>query len=188
MNNIHPLLEDWLILIDKHIERRPLMEVRDVYKLLYQGIRGPEHLITSKSAFSKRLEAEYKELTANWDDPVLEAIHPQGILLRINLKPFKAAELDLTQLLEVCLQTARRKWGTPEELRSLWESLCNSYSQHKFGVFSAREMDEFTAWLASHDYPAVHHSQAYRQAYQPAYRLVAADLVAQWIHTSKRQE
>jgi hypothetical protein len=180
MNRIHPLLDDWLILIEKHITQRPLMKPSDVYKLLYQGILGPEHLIASESAFAKRLQAEFETLPDDLEEPLFENLHPHKTLLRINLKPYKTAAYDFAQLLDACLQTARRKWGTPEELRSLWESLCNSYNQHKFAVFSTNEMDEFTAWLASHDYPAVHHSTAYRQAYQPAYRLVASDLAAHW--------
>jgi hypothetical protein len=32
-------------LIDEYLARHPAMEPRDVYKLLYQGVLGPEHLI-----------------------------------------------------------------------------------------------------------------------------------------------
>jgi hypothetical protein len=180
MNHTQPLLDDWLILLEKHFNQRPLMKVRDVYKLLYQGILGPEHLIVSESAFAERLVAEYEGLTADYDDPLLEAIHPNKTLLRINLKPFKAAEYDLTRLLDACVQTAQRSWGNADKLRLVWEAFADSYDRLKVVVISANEMEEFTTWLASHDYPPVHHSPAYRLAYQPAYRLVAADLALQW--------
>jgi hypothetical protein len=35
------------------------MEPGDVYKLLYQGVRGPEHIIGSEAAFRERLLAEF---------------------------------------------------------------------------------------------------------------------------------
>jgi hypothetical protein len=171
-----PHLDDWIILLDKHINRRPLIKPGDIYKLLYQGILGPEHLVDSPSAFAKRLLGEFKALSPNLDDPFLEAIHPYKTLLRINLRPFKAAGLELDSLMDACLQTAARSWGAPEQLRSLWESVVSIYRQRLMAAFTPEEMDDFAVWLASHDYPAVHHTQAYRQAYQPAYRLVAADL------------
>lgn len=43
-------------LIKEHLARRPAMEPRDVYKLLYQGTRGPEHIIASPKAFTERKE------------------------------------------------------------------------------------------------------------------------------------
>lgn len=188
MKHIHPKLEDWLILIKNHINKRPLIKPSDVYKLIYQGILGPEHLISSESIYAEHLKAEYEGLTANGDDPLLEIIHPHATLVRVNLKPFKAAELDLNMLLDASFQTAKRKWGSITELRSLWETLVYNYHREKRAAFTQDEMFEFTSWLVSRDYPAVHHSQAYRQAYQPAYRLVAADLASQWFHTSEQQE
>jgi hypothetical protein len=32
-----------MALVKEHLARRPAMEPRDIYKLLYQGMRGPEH-------------------------------------------------------------------------------------------------------------------------------------------------
>ncbi len=37
----------WMDLIASHILRYPAMTARDVYKLLYQGILGPEHSMPS---------------------------------------------------------------------------------------------------------------------------------------------
>ena len=45
-------------LIDEHLTRRPLMAPADVYKLLYQGVLGPEHLVTSPGDFAARLEEQ----------------------------------------------------------------------------------------------------------------------------------
>jgi hypothetical protein len=34
-----------------------------------------------------------------------------------------------------------------------------------------------TSWLTANHYPPIHHSQAYVDAYKPAYRLVATQLI-----------
>lgn len=49
-------------LIDQHLGWYPSMEPREVYKLLYQGVRGPEHIIGSEAAFREGLLAEFAPL------------------------------------------------------------------------------------------------------------------------------
>ena len=44
--------------ISQHLAQRPAMQAQDVYKLLYQGVHGPEHLIASAESFLARLQAE----------------------------------------------------------------------------------------------------------------------------------
>lgn len=177
-NRPDPTLDDWIILIEKHIAQRPQMQVRDIYKLLCQGLLGPEHLIASPTAFAERLRAELEGLSPDQGDPLYEAIRPNRTLLRINLKPFKAAWLDFDALLDACLRTAEITWGDPADLRHLWKSFVSAYHQRPFAAPTPAELDDFTEFLATQDYPAVHHSQIYRQAYGPAYRLVAADYTA----------
>lgn len=179
MNRSDLPLEDWIILIQEHIAQRPQMQARDIYKLLYQGLLGPEHMIVSPTAFAERLRAELESLSPEQGDPLYEAIRPGQTLLRINLKPFKNAGLDFGALLDACLRTAEITWGEPSDLRHLWESFVSSYHQRSFAAPKPAELDNFTAILTGHEYPAVHHSQIYRQAYGPAYRLVAADFTVQ---------
>lgn len=171
-------LDDWIILVKKVIARRPQMQARDIYKLLYQGMLGPEHLIASPTVFAERLRAELDGLSNDQGDPLFEAIRPDQTLLRINLKPFKDARLDLEALLDACLQTAEITRGNPAELRHLWESFISAYHQRPFAAPTITELNDFTAFLAAHNYPAVHHSQVYRENYAPAYRLVRADFTS----------
>jgi len=48
-----------------------------------------------------------------------------------------------------------------------------------FGVlpFSRDEVEHYFQSIASQGYPVVHHSERYRNAYRPAYRVVALDLL-----------
>jgi len=49
-------------LLDAHLSRYPLMQPEDVYKLLSQGILGPEHLISSPGDESFTLRRLYVEV------------------------------------------------------------------------------------------------------------------------------
>ena len=59
MTTVQELLET----LDTHLARYPLMALQDMYKLLYQGILGPEHLIAEPEAFTARLLAELDAVT-----------------------------------------------------------------------------------------------------------------------------
>jgi len=161
-------------LIDQHCQRYPALEPRDVYKLLYQGLRGPEHLIASPAEFAARLQAEYEAVAPDDAGPLWEAVRPDGRLGRLHLRPFKARSGDLAALTRACLATAGSAWGTLEDVRAAWavfEAGCRA-GRWAFPMSSVLDL---TRWLQEHEYPAVHHSESYRAAYQPAYRLVGQE-------------
>jgi hypothetical protein len=166
---------DVISLITDHLERRPVMESRDVYKLLYQGVRGPEHIITSPSVFAERLKDEWNALNLAKGDPLWESIRSDGRLMRLNLRPYKAIGGCLDELAEACLETLRWSWGTSEDLRAAWENFRAASRETRWPGASFNDIDPFTSWLEKEGFPAVHHSEGYRRLYRPAYRLVAAE-------------
>lgn len=173
---------DWLAVIDAHVIRRPELEPRDVYKLLYQGLLGPEHLIASPPDFEARLRGEIESIAADEDEPLWESIRPDGMLGRLNLRSYKARGGDICALNAACLQAVTQAWGTREMLRAVWNDFAADCRSGRWPL-SRLEAQHLSAWLEEHDFPAVHHTVVYRQRYAPAYRLVkhvsAARLEAQ---------
>lgn len=151
------------------------MEPRDLYKLLYQGVRGPEHLISSQKAFTERLVKEGHELDHADGDPLWELIRPNGSLLRLNLRPYKAVG-GLDELVAACLETGGRPWGTLTELQQAWEGFITTCREGYWPGLALKDVETFTSWLEENEYPPVHHSMRYQNLYRPAYRLVAADI------------
>ena len=162
------------------------MEPRDVYKLLYQGILGLEHLVASPEDFAARLRAEYEDVSADNTKPLWEAVRPDGTLGRLNLRPFKAREGDVELLTAACLRTAGQVWGMPDELRAAWATFVELCRAGQWPAFSLPEVLAFSVWLEDGAYPAAHHSPRYREAYRPAYRLVALEFL-ELIGHSERQ-
>ncbi len=158
-------------LIDDHLTRYPAMEPADVYKLLYQGVLGPEHLIASPEAFAARLRAEYGAAPPGEAEPLWEPVRPNGTLGRVNLRPFKARVGDVERLIADCLQTAGRAWGTPAEMQAVWAAFVDLCRAGRWAAFPLAGVLALSERLAAEGYPAIHHSAAYRQAYRPAYRL-----------------
>lgn len=168
-------LDQVTAMVQDHLTRRPAMGPRDVYKLLYQGVRGPEHLISSPQAFREYLAAEWQALKPGGDDSLREPIRPDGSLLRLNLRPFKAAGGSLEGLTAACLETACRPWGTQDELQQAWTCFVDFCKAGSWPSLTLQELETFTSLLRENNFPPVHHSERYRELYQPAYRLLAVD-------------
>ncbi len=160
-------------LIRGHLLRYPAAEPRDIYKLLYQGVLGPEHLIDSAGEFAHRLRRELESVHADENEPLWEPLRPDGLLGRLNLRPFKARGGDPARLLEACLRTASMRWGTPEELKRVWSAFATLAHQGAWPGLSPARVDALTHYLVQRGYPPVHHTGVYRRSYHPAYRLVA---------------
>jgi hypothetical protein len=176
-NSFDPTPDSITWLIDWHLHRRPLMEAQDVYKLLYQGVFGPEHIIQSPAAFAGRLHQEIEGLGALHLDPlqpVWEPVRADQSLVRLNLRPFLVRSGDIAHLISMCIQTGRQTWGTATELRQAWESFVDLWKEGRWPGFTPN-VSEYSRRLERDRLPAVHHSSIYRTAYRPAYRLVAQE-------------
>ena len=106
--------------------RYPLLAWQDAYKLLFQGILGPEHLIAAPEAFKARLRAEYADATPAAEESLYEPARSDGRLLRVHLRPFKAHGGDSDRLLAACLAAARMPWGAPSELAAVWADVAQA--------------------------------------------------------------
>ena len=165
-------------LIAEHLAWHPAMEPRDVYNLLYQGVLGPEHLVAWPEDFAARLRAEYQAVSLDEAEPLWEPVRPDGALVRLNLRPFKAGRRDVERLITACLQTAERTWGTPEELRAAWATFVELCQAGTWETLPLAGVLAFSAWLEEHGYPAVHHSAGCREASEPVYRLVCSGFLS----------
>jgi hypothetical protein len=150
------------------------MELRDVYKLLYQGVMGAEHLLPSREEYTRYLRAEYEPLQPDPAGRLLEPVRPDGALYRLNLRPLKSRQQALDQLITYLLETAHIITGTRTELEGVWDAFSNLCAQGQIKGFDSASIEQFSRWLEQVDYPAIHHSEAYFREYQPAYRLIAA--------------
>ncbi len=170
--------EGLLPLLDQHLSWYPLMELRDFYKLLYQGVMGSEHLLTSAENYTQNLQAEFRLIQPEAGQRLLEPVRRDEALFRLNLAPVKARHLDLDRLTPSFLETAQIVRGTKSELRAVWTAFVELCIHGHICNFDANVILRFSKRLEGADYPATHHSEVYRQAYKPAYRLIAGRYVS----------
>ena len=160
-------MEELRAILIAHAKRYPLMQPTDAVKLIYQNEFGGGHLIRDEEACLNYLRREYADLEKDPTAPMYEDIG-NGIV-RVNLAAVR--EEDLEQLGQDFIASAAKHKGTLDSFLNKLEVLQTLTTE---GVF-AFDLDALNAYLSEYKaagYPAVSHSEQYRQAYKPSYRVI----------------
>ncbi len=148
---------------------RPSAVARDFLKLLHQSEFGGGHMIADRA---KSLEHLRSECAALEEAAPSEPFSPVGDgLLRLDLRAVAPLGLRLETVNGLFVQTANAARGSAggleEKLRLLTEMA------GELGLDEGALRLEIDAWRES-GFPPVGHSEPYRAAHAPAYRLVPA--------------
>lgn len=146
-----------------------MMEAVDVYKLLYQGAFGVGHLMHGEAQRHLRSEAEGLDLDEQPDEQLIEEISIDGDKVRVNLRPYIRRKLPLDKLFEA-MRASNTENGADEFLRA-WNTFRTLVDRDRLN-FPKEDIEALSQGLGLGEIPARHHSEAYRKAYSPAYRVV----------------
>ena len=163
------------IILD-HLARYPLMEVRDLYKLIHQATQGSEHAVQNIDAARRWLECEMCEMSVVPKEPEVDLISSNGRIARIHLRPYLASGGNPDKLLEAFIRTANTFHGSIEELEQSWSQAIQMADKGLI-PYQKHEMQSFIERMRLLNFPAVHHSPGYETAYHPAYRVIAVDFL-----------
>ena len=173
-----------------HGQRYPLMEPADYGKLLYQNEFGPEHMISSPESVREWLAGEWAEATHATSgkpitprtamaqashgevscDTAYHADHIEDIgnhLYRFHLAGGYDLSIAAPLLARLFFLTAQQHQGTAEGLVEKLGLLQEHGQQPGFPPLEP--------WLTEYmqaGCPALHHSETFRQAYAPHYRIL----------------
>jgi hypothetical protein len=149
------------------------IRVGDAYKHLYQATMGGEHAVTDRDAALAWLEAEWIEIgDSESDDNLWEALCPNGSIGRVNLRPYKRGSGKQADLIDAFLASSREFNPDKDKFLTAWAELGNRLKKQKIGKLDHRSWLKFDAEMKKKDYPAVSHSDEYRDANRPAYRVL----------------
>ncbi len=153
-------------------EKYPKLAVTDLFKFLYQSSFGCEHLISDIAAAKAYIRKE-AESACPVEGDLVEAL--DGAYCRVHLDYLrKGLSADTFAKLFV-LSGAHVEDGKErleEKLSVLWKM-----AQEGELPFSKEEVEAALEKWRVEDYPACHHSEAFRVAYAPAYRLMKKEYV-----------
>ena len=150
-----------------HALRYPKMQPCDAVKLIYQNEFGGGHLIRDEKMALAYLRREYDGLEKIPQGSKKEPIG-NGIV-RVFLASLDEQELE--QLGQRFLASAKACKGEKERFL-LKLSVLRVLTAEGIFSFSAEELEKYLLEYEKAGYPMVSHSEIYRQAYRPAYRIV----------------
>ncbi len=160
----------------------PRMECVDLWKLVYQHEFGCGHLIRDPSDVLPALREEW-ESVQRAEQTATPAWRTENIgngLCRVHLDSAALTKARLPLLARLVFATARTHRGNREAYLNQWELLRDlAGTTPAFPDAAALE----AAWKeqVKAGCPAPHHSEAYRHAYRPHYRVVKAAYLAFWL-------
>ncbi len=161
-------------LIRVHLARYPEMRMMDLYRLLHQATFGPGHRITGKKEAREWLEFQMDHVTPSRTEAAAEAVHPDGEIVRVNLRHYVALGGKSKPLLEAVIHSADWVRGDTAVMAGRWrlvESLAQAGDLNA-EYFPVREVLLFGRVRAHEQWPAVQHSPEYEAVYHPVYRLL----------------
>ena len=154
-----------------HCAAYPHLMMEDLFKFLYQSTHGCEHMIASAERVVEYLAREAQ--TAPVDGSLTETL--DGEYTRVFLSYFREG-LSVETFGKLFCLSAKHEEGAKE---SLEEKLSVAQELAKEGLlpFAA---DAFwhacLAWRRA-GYPPIHHSEEFREAYHPAYRVISNEYI-----------
>ena len=156
------------ILLD-HAGRYPLMEPTDAVKLIYQNEFGGGHLIWDVDSCLNYLRREYESVIQSPDAPLSEDIG--NGMHRVNLNALDHAGYTIDQLGTDFIRSANAHQGSLDRFLQKLEILLQLTKEGRM-PFSAEELETYLSNYRQAGYPMVSHSNTYRNAYSPAYRII----------------
>lgn len=155
-----------------HAKRYPDMEIKDYVKLLYQSEFGPGHLVAEGDALAA-LQAEFAQAQEENYAPAYLSEAISGGLCRFHLSPKHLSEEDLP-LLARCFSVSAQPKGS---IQGLWKKLGELTALAWSGELplNVSDLELFLAVYDTKGCPPVHHSDRFRAAYHPHYRVIDRD-------------
>lgn len=173
-------------LLIKHYRSYPQLQIQDILKFLYQSAFGCEHSVSSLETVIENISKEYNNISRDiqFEIEPLDgdycrvplsclnkglSVNTLGKLFFLSAKKETDGEKDLIKKLEIALQLVREK--------------LLPFSENDF----ERAVEE---WKAN-DFPAIRHSEVFREIYMPSYRVISNKFIpflSLFIELDKRLE
>lgn len=152
----------------------PQSTMQDVYKSFYQDRFGPGHMIADTAAFGEYTRHELAvAATDTVPNPYAEPVGAQGRYVRVYLRCVNEGLLTAEQLTDAFMRSTEPAEHPKKSWADEWTEIERTARQAGLTVSAE---DSLQLMHAAQDNRAVHHSEAYRNAYHPHYRIVRRDI------------
>ena len=154
------------------IDTYPKATLQDVYKTCFQDFFGAEHLLSDTAAARRYLHSEIEQC-AGTELSRMPASEPTGFrhrFIRINLSEVLSGKMTEQELLSLFIRAASKNNAYSADWLSEWREI----EQIALSVHPEWKDETLQRALrqAAESKSAVRHSEAFRKAYNPHYRII----------------
>ncbi len=164
-----------LKMLREQCARWPKLTAMDLTKALYQAEFGCGHFVGDPSRalnWLKEEQASLADANRELQPPFIEPL--DSAFCRVHLAHMKKEGLSSETLCRLFVLSAREKTGDMQQFRLLLDEMETAVESGLLPVNQA-SAKEFLAGYRAAGCPSTHHSEAFREAYQPAYRVIRSD-------------
>ncbi len=157
------------ITLIRHTARYPKLTAQDVIKLAFQNEFGGGHLIADPAESLARLKQEYTTIRHDFSEEIYEDIG--NGLARVMLGAIDDKKYPLEELNDKFVRSATEHTGDKRSFRTKLGIALEAADRGLFD-FMPCDLKRFLMSYSMAGYPTISHSEQYRAAYAPAYRVV----------------
>ena len=162
----------------EQLEDHPSMQYQDVIKLCYQATFGAEHLLSDIERAREYLYAEFDSVSPT-EEPLFE--HISQDVVRVNLGAWKRERRPIEELFKAFVESSYIRENAENNFISYLDIAERVMIENKKN-FSLAGWKNFVNAYLQNGICAVHHSEEYRRAEKPSYRIVKADKIKEeWL-------
>lgn len=150
-----------------HFAKYPQMELTDLLKYLHQSAFGCEHLVTDEAVVLERIEKEAKTVQCKSDVLVEEL---DGAFCRVHLSVLQKG-MQASTLARLFFLSAQVQQNAAERLAEKLSVLMQLIQEGLLPFDEKQTQTQLAEWK-NNGFSACRHSQVFRDAYAPAYRVI----------------
>ncbi len=148
-------------------QKYPMMQISDIFKYIFQSSFGCEHLVSDEHSAIRRIISEYEAAR-----PCVCGVDKlDGAYSRVHLGCIGEG-MSTDTLGRLFLLSAVREDGALDALAGKLKTVRDMVREGELPFDESELEREISRWAAS-GYGALHHSDAFRAAYRPAYRVIS---------------
>lgn len=169
--------------LTEHYKTYPKLQIQDIFKFLHQSALGCEHIVFSLEKATEYIKEEYiRGIAAN--SVFVEEL--DGDYSRVHLSCMNRG-VSSEALGEMLFLSAKKEPEGKSKLKKKLQ-IAEEMVSEKLLPFNYDEFKEFAQKWEKDGFPAIHHSEVFRENYKPAYRVVSnkyAESISELIKENK---
>ena len=164
-------------LLINHYNTYPRLEVSDIFKFIFQSAFGCEHLVSSEERALSYIKDELSRISGEVSAPSIDPL--DGDYSRVYLSCLNDKVTPEVMAKYFCLSAKVEPDGRERLLKKI--AVARELIADGIIPLSLSDFDDLHEKWRDAGYPAIHHSASFREAYHPAYRVIANEYLSIFI-------